>query len=260
MDESILGNTVGALIGRNNNGLDGFGGGAGIMWVVLIALLFGGGFGGFGGFGGRGFPPNVATTNDVFASAGWQQTQDALGNVTNAINGVNQNLSNLGYNSLAQANAINQNISTLGYNALAQANTINQNISQQGADSRLQACQNTNNITNGLANLGYAMNNGQQMLAREIEQNRFDNAQQTCNITTNSTANTQRILDVICDWRAEQKSQKINELQAQLAQAQTVSAIVGQLQPTPRPAYWVSSPYQSINPLYGGYGSYGNFT
>jgi hypothetical protein len=170
----------------------------------------------------------------VTATAAWQTTQGGLRDVAAAVDSVNQNLTNLGYTTLTQANAINQN------------------ISQQGADSRLQACQNTNSITNGIANLGYAVNNGQQQIERNIDQVRYENESQTCRITTTDTANTQKVLDAICELKSSMQASKIQEqaaqiaaLQGQLANNALASNIIGSLQPTPKPSYIVSSPYAS---------------
>lgn len=232
MDENAMGNIIAALIGKDTDGLGGNGG----IWMIflLFILLIGGGGGFWGNNRGPAMPPNVATQSDVTATAAWQTTQGSLQNVTDAINGVNQNLTALGYNTLNQANAINQN------------------ISQQGADSRLQACQNTNSITNGIANLGYAVNNGQQNIERSIDQVRYESAQQTCNITTTDNTNTQKVLDAICELKSSMQASKIQEqaaqiaaLQGQLANNALASNIIGSLQPTPKPSYIVSSPYAS---------------
>ena len=234
MDENAMGNIIAALIGKDGDGL---GGNGGIWMIFLLFILLIGGGGLWGGNRGPAMPPNVATQSDVTATAAWQTTQTGLQGVTDAINGVNQNLTSLGYTTLTQANAINQN------------------ISQQGADSRLQACENTHSITNGIANLGYAVNNGQQNIERSIDQVRFDNAQQTCAITTNDTANTQKVLDAICELKTSIKDAKIQEQAAQIASLQSqvanqalASSIISTLQPNAKPAYLVSSPYTSLNP------------
>ena len=193
---------------------DGLGGNGGIWMIFLLFILLIGGGGGFWGNNrGPAMPPNVATQSDVTATAAWQTTQGSLQNVTDA---------------------------------------INQNISQQGADSRLQACQNTNSITNGIANLGYAVNNGQQNIERSIDQVRYESAQQTCNITTTDNTNTQKVLDAICELKSSMQASKIQEqaaqiaaLQGQLANNALASNIIGSLQPTPKPSYIVSSPYAS---------------
>lgn len=232
MDENAMGNIIAALIGKDS---DGFGGGNASIWLIFllfIMMMFGGGFG--GNRGPTPVPPNVATESDVTATAAWQATQGGIRDVAAAVGGVNQNLTSLGYTTLTQANAINQN------------------ISDQGAQSRLQACENTHSVTNGIANLGYAVNNGQQQIERSIDQVRYDNAQNTCAITTTDTANTQKVLDAICELKASMQASKIQEQAAQIAALQNqvannalASNIVGSLQPTPRPAYIVSSPYAS---------------
>ena len=231
-NDALMGNILGSLI--NNKG--DFGGSGGMFLIVLLFLCFGGGFGGWGGNRGPIGPTGFATKDDVYAATAQMQNAGATANLT-------------------------QDVNALGYRNLEQFGAINQNISQQGADTRLGMCQSTNAITNGLAQVGYAVNVGQQQITREIEQNRYDNAVQTCNITTNSTANTQKILDAICDMKSDMQATRIQEqaaaiasLQSQLANQNLAANIVSQVRPYPTPAYMVSSPYQS---LYGY--TYGNF-
>ena len=77
-------------------------------------------------------------------------------------------------------------------------------------------------------------------------------AQNTCAITNNDTANTQKILDAICQLKSEAKDNEIARLRSDLQAAQLTLAqgvqtqtIVGALRPSPMPAYIVSSPYTS---------------
>lgn len=234
-NDSILGSVLGSLI--NNKGNMDFGaGGGGMFLIVLLFLCFGGGNFSLGNRGPMG-PTGLATKDDVYAATAYEQQAGATANLT-------------------------QDVNALGYRNLEQFGTINQNISQQGADNRLAICQTGNNISNGLAQVGYAVSMGQQQLAREIEQNRYDNATQTCNITTNSTANTQKILDALCDMKADMQQTRIQEqasviagLQNQIANQALAANIVNQVRPFPQPAYITASPYQSI---YGGF-TYGNF-
>lgn len=72
--------------------------------------------------------------------------------------------------------------------------------------------------------------------------------QNTCQIMTNCTANTQKILDMLC----EQETQR---LRTELAEARVIannnaqtSELLSKLQPTPIPSWIVSSPYTSIYP------------
>ena len=84
-----------------------------------------------------------------------------------------------------------------------------------------------------------------------------------------NNANTQRILDTLCQDKIDAKNEKIAELQSQVnmqnlaaSQAAQTAAlvadntaqtqyIVNRVAPYPIPAYPVSSPYQSIFPNYG---------
>lgn len=232
MDNDVLGSVLGSLINNKN---DGFGSNNGMFVVLLLVLLFGGGFGGWGGNRPMG-PTGLATKDDVYAATAFQQNSGQVSNLA-------------------------QDVNALGYRNLEQFGAINNNISTQGADTRLGMCQSTNAITNGLAQVGYAVSMGQQQISREIEQNRYDNAVQTCNITTNSTANTQKILDALCDMKADMQQTRINEqaaaiatLQSQLSNQQLAANIVNQVRPFPQPAYITASPYQSMY----GY-TYGNF-
>lgn len=89
---------------------------------------------------------------------------------------------------------------------------------------------------------------------RNIDQVRYQMAQDTCAITTNATANTQHILDKLCAMEAAAKDQRISDLQLQLQAAQLqlgnaaqTQNIISQVRPFPVPAYPVSSPYVATN-------------
>ena len=253
MDENGISNILSALIKRGDD--MNMGGGGSLIWLIAFLFMFGS-----FGIGGRGFggnppiPPNVATQADVFGSTAWQATQNSIEGIGNDVRANTASINALGYNALEQSANIREAIGTSDYRSLEQTNSINQNISQQGADSRLQACQNTNAITNGLANLGYVVGMGQKDISREIEQSRFDSAQQTCTITTTDTANTQKVLDAICDLKADMQATRINEqaaqianLQGQVANQNLAQTVINTLRPV----------YPGVN--YGYTGGYGNF-
>lgn len=102
---------------------------------------------------------------------------------------------------------------------------------------------------------------------RNIDSVKYEAAQNTCAITTNATANTQKILDKLCSMEMSAKDNEIAGLRVALAQAngqlsqqaQTAN-LIAQLRPTPQPSYIVNSPYQSIYPPTGanGCGCYNN--
>ena len=146
MDENgsnnILAEVLGSLVNNRGDGERNYGNNW--MWVIFFVFMMcwgGNGFGGFGGFGNRGFlgpGTNLATQGDVAATAAWGQTQDAIRdtieNTTNNISRLAQDV-NAGHNRLAQdIGGVNQNISQLGYNQLAQANATNQQLAKTGFD------------------------------------------------------------------------------------------------------------------------------
>lgn len=333
-NNNILAEVLGSLI-NNRDGNNNYGGNW--MWVIFFVFMMcwgGNGFGGFGGFGNRGFlgaGTNLATQGDVAAATAWGQTQDGIRdvieNTTNNIarlsqdiNGVNQNISQLGYNQLVQANATNQQLARTGFdlqtavmagnnmlqgaimagnsminnsiretagdtkltfcqgnsalqaiiqgtgnniqNAIYQtANATQRDIQAMNADNRLAICQSTNalqnatnengnRITNGITGLGF-------LTQQKGDEIKFELAKSTCDITTNCTANTQKVLDKLCQMEANAQAAKIQELQVanqalmlanqvkdiQAGQIASTGYIINQIRPYPIPAYTVSSPY-----------------
>lgn len=89
---------------------------------------------------------------------------------------------------------------------------------------------------------------------RAIDSVKYENAQNTCAITTNATANTQRILDRLCQMEASAKEQRIQDLQTalqtanfQLSQQAQNATLISTLRPMAQPAYLVQSPYIGHN-------------
>jgi len=89
---------------------------------------------------------------------------------------------------------------------------------------------------------------------RNIDSVKYENAQNTGLITTNATANTQAILDKLCQMEADAKDQRIADLTAglqtanfQLSQQAQSANIINTLRPTPVPAYITCSPYEAAN-------------
>jgi hypothetical protein len=148
-------------------------------------------------------------------------------------------------------------------------------VAQGFADNRILSKQDA--IINGLCDGFYAQNTnllqGFSALGREIADNRFasqqcccetnrnidhvryDAAKNTCDITTNATANTQKILDKLCVMESNAKDQRIADLTAslqtanfQLSQQAQSANIIGTLRPFPQPAYITASPYEAFYP------------
>lgn len=230
---------IAAVTGRNSNN-GGFGDSNSGWWIILLLLALGGfggyGFGGFGGMGGFGgamgadfmmYPwlsngqkEIMQNTNQGFDTL---QLANQLNNINtgvqgistqlcNGFSGVNQAISNGFYSAEIAANSrqmadMNQNfnnqIATLqGFNGLQKS------LDQCCCDNRLATCQTQNIVQN------------------EGNATRFADANNTRDIITNATANTQAILDKLCQLeldgvkaQVEAKNDRIAELQGQLQMA-----------------------------------------
>lgn len=115
---------------------------------------------------------------------------------------------------------------------------INNNTMWQNQLFNQQSVQNMTNMMN----MGFCNTNN------NIEKAIQASAANTAAIITNSTANTQKILDMMC-------SQETQRLRTELAEARVIaqnnaqtSELLSKLQASPVPAYIVSSPYSSIYP------------
>lgn len=121
-----------------------------------------------------------------------------------------------------------------------------------------------NNVANQLMDNRFASQSGFCETNRNLDSIKYENARNTCDIIAAGTANTQRILDTMCEDRIQALRDKINEqsqmLQSaafQVSQEQQNATLINALRPTPVPAYITASPYQSYG--YGnGAGYYGN--
>jgi hypothetical protein len=200
--------------GGNN---DGFGGGDG-WWILLLLLFANGGWGGFGGgFGGGNeiYPwmNQAEVTNNGFRdqmiNGNVTAIRDAIGNLStqlcNCCGDMQMAVAN-GFAGVEQgANARQMaNMNQMFANQTAMMQGFN-NIQSQFADccceNRLANCQTQNIIQN------------------EGNMTRFADANNTRDLLTNQTANTQAILDKLCQLELDAKNDKITDLERQLTLA-----------------------------------------
>lgn len=94
---------------------------------------------------------------------------------------------------------------------------------------------------------------------RNIDAVRYENAQNTCAIIQNATANTQKILDTMCANTIQElrdkvtaKDQELQTANFQLSQQAQNATLINALRPTPVPSYLTCSPYQSAFYAYNG--------
>ena len=204
---------VGPLYGNCAGGYSGFGGDWGSLIVLfLIAAMFGGfgnGFGGGFGCGNGDFPWLMsgqaginANTNGGFRDA---MLQDSIASVRDGINGISTQLCN-GFAGVEQgANARQMSNMQTAFGLQTAMNTGFNGIQSQLAncccENRLATCQTQNTIQN------------------EGNQTRFADANNTRDLLANQTANTQAILDKLCQLELDGKNDKIADLERQLTMA-----------------------------------------
>ena len=232
-----------AAVTRNN---DGFGfGGDGAWWLIILFLfMFNGNWGNGYGYGGGGVGSEVQRGFDQSAVmggiSGIQSSitngfVDTAGALCNGFAGVNGAIAN----GFAQAE--------IAANARQMAD-MNQAFALQ---SQLAQCCCDNRL--GTADLKYT-------IATENCADRTALSDGIRDLLTNQNANTQRILDVMCQDKIDAKNERIADLERQLTmanlaasqgaqtamiiannEAQT-SALEQYLAPVPRPAYIVQNP------------------
>lgn len=180
-----------------SNGFGGFAGGfEGLIYLAVIAAMFGGGFG-FGGFGngaGAAVATGMATQNDVqrgFDNQNLQaQTRDILAAVTNGT---------------AQ---------TIAADTSNAQNTIN-----AIKDGNAALIREFGNVETALTALGGKQQECCCNILRATDQVRYDGAVNTAAINANTTAQVQKVLDAIVGNRMADMQSQINALQLQAATA-----------------------------------------
>ena len=167
----------------------------GIIYLAIIAFMFGGGFG-LGGFGGNAadaaMATGMATQSDMQRGFDQQntmaQTRDILAAVTG---GTAQTIAASTANSANAITAIKDGNASL--------------IREFG------------NVETALTSLGGNMQNCCCSIQRNIDSVNYNNAINTASIDANTTAQTQKILDALAANRMADMQNQINQLQLQNA-------------------------------------------
>ena len=212
---------------NNGSGFgNGFFGGDGIWAIVLLALLFNGGWGG-NGWGGNN---NVATTDFVSS----EFTQRDISQLSNTVTSQYGNLSTQMCNCCSDINA---NISNGFYNTANNLCNLRADVLLGNSNTQRDILMQTTQLENqlgmtslqGLARLDSCCCDIKQAIREDGEQTRALITQNTIQDLRDKLANAK---DIISD-------------------REQTDTLLSRLQPTPTPAYIVSSPYQS---LYNGNG------
>ena len=236
-------------VGNGNRGNGGWGGDG--WWILLLFILLGWGNGnrGFGGNGNAGGDVLYPWLNQAQLTTQGFADQNAV----MALNGIQSNIGSLS-TQLCNCCSDIQMARTNGFAGVEQGANARQMANMQqmfGLSQQFADCCCENRL--GLANLGAD-------IAREACADRAAVSDGIRDVLTNQNANTQRILDQMCQDKIDAKNDEIQTLRTQLqvqnlAQSQTAQtaqiladnarqtqALEQYLNPTPIPSYQVANP------------------
>ena len=248
---------IALLSGNGGNRNDGMGwGDSSFFWIFALLILANGGFGGWGNNNGGSYCGgygdgvstlpyffNTQTQNDVNRGFADLHISDQITAVQNAVTngfgdtalgiaGVNQNICQTGNGIVS---AINGGFA----NAEVAANARQNANMQQAFNSQVAVTGGLTNLSSQLAQCccdnRLATCQTQNVIQTESAATRFADANNTRDILTNATANTQAILDKLCQLeldgvkaQVEAKNDRIAELQTQLNMANLAASQTAQ--------------------------------
>ena len=218
--------------GFGGNGFGNSFGGDGALWIILIIALLGGfgnGNNGWGGFGGNSFDNSYAwlSNGQKEIMSNTNQGFDTL-HLSNQVEGVRDGIHDIQNAICSSTASINSNVSNGFYGAEISANNrqlsfinslndINTSLLNCCCENRLATCQTQNIVQN------------------EGNQTRFADANNTRDIITNATQNTQAILDKLCQLeldgvkaQLDAKNDRIADLQREISMKDLAASQVAQ--------------------------------
>lgn len=221
----------------------GFGGGYGNgfggdwIWVILLFALFGGWGGGFGGgFGGFG---NLTTDSGLIGYAlGNNATKGDLTSVQTA-NKLDNIATQIGAGFANNSTQLCNGFSDVQSSIANGAYNINTGLLTGFANTQLNACQNTNAITNAIDNARFAQQQCCCETKAGIADLKYTVATENCadraalqmgvrDIITSQTASTQAILDKLCDQELQAERRENQNLRSELMYARGQASQIAQ--------------------------------
>ncbi len=224
-----------AVMGNN----DGFGGGNGAWWLIILFLFA---FrGNWGGNEGGSSVKDAYTLSSDFATI-QRQLSDGFNGIDNALDRQNAGICDLGY---TQAQLINSVQMTNMQNANA--------IQTQLADCCCKTQQNIKDTQYAIATTGAGITNAIKDCCCDTEkqfmQTRYDMATNNCSTLRAIDKVGDRIIDYLAADKAQMLRDENQALRLAASQQAQNNYLISRLQPTPVPSFPVPAPY--------GYGYYG---
>lgn len=208
--------------GFGGSGFGGFGGDSAIWLIVLLALIWGNNGNGNGFFGGNnGFDNGYAWLSNGQKDI-MNQTSDGFNSlhISNQIEGVRDGIYGLSNQLCNCCSDINSNIAS-GFASAEVADNARQIANmQQAFNSQISTLQGFNNIGSRLDDcccenrLGIANLTSTVLAENCADREALSNGIR--DLITNQTANTQRILDQLCQDKIDAKNEKITDLQREI--------------------------------------------
>ena len=214
----------------------GFGGGYGAdggwLWIILILALFGGFNGNGNGFGG-GFNNDYAwlSNGQKEIMQNTNQGFDTL-QLANQLTGINSGVQGLSTQLCNSTSDIVSSVNSGFANAEVAANARQMADMNQNFSNQIATLNGFNNLNNALQNcccenrLGIA-NLNSTILAENCA-DRAAVSEGLREVIVNQTANTQRILDQMCNDKIDAKNEKIADLERQLQMADLKASQIAQ--------------------------------
>lgn len=205
-------------------GGNGFGGDGGWLWLIIILALMGGwGNNGNGGFGG-GFNNDYAWLSNGQKEI-MQNTNEGFNTLqlANQLTGISSGVQNLSTQLCNCCADMNQTVNAGFANAETAANSRQMANMQQAFSNQLATLQGFNGVSTEIANASADNRLGiSNLSATVLAENCADRAalqEGVRDLLANQTANTQRILDQLCNDKIDAKNEKIADLQRELQMA-----------------------------------------
>ena len=226
---------IALLTGNGNRDNGGFGDN-GCWWIILLLLALGGWNNGFGNNGG-GYNGGGVSNDYAWLSNGqkeiMQNTNDGFNTLqlanqlTTANTGI-QNLSTQLCNCCADVNSnlcngfagVNATVNSGFANAETAANARQMANMNQSFNNQIATLNGFNNLNNSLSTCCFenrlATCQTQNIIQNESNATRFADANNTRDIITNATSNTQAILDKLCQLELDGFKRENDQLRSQL--------------------------------------------
>lgn len=214
-----------------------------IIWLVVIAAIFGGGFGGFG-WGGNGIGNSALTRGELCQDMNFSDLQSG-------VRGLQQSVSDGFAN---QNQYFTDRVDVLANQIATGFDAVNLSIVRDGYETRNAAQQNM------IANMqnAYMINDSIKDCCCKTQsgfaQVAYNQATDTCaiqnsiatavrDITDNANANTRTLYDFLVNDKIANLQQENQALRLAASQEKQNNYLINELRPCARPAYITCNPY-----------------